>query len=61
MLSQVPTPDRRPTVQVNIKNLIDEVQCSQTVRESLNLSLRHEVARLIVWQVIQTQRFPVAS
>ena len=25
--------DRSPTVQVNIKNLIDEVQCYQTVRE----------------------------
>src|SRR5215213_687055 len=26
-------PDRSPTLQVNIKNLIDEVQCYQTVRE----------------------------
>src|SRR6266705_4741404 len=26
-------PHRSPTVQVNIKNLIDEVQCYQTVRE----------------------------
>src|SRR5712691_2036336 len=26
-------PDRSPTVQVNIKNLIDDVQCYQTVRE----------------------------
>src|SRR5215471_1100580 len=25
--------DRSPTVQVNIKNLIDDVQCYQTVRE----------------------------
>src|SRR5262249_15082838 len=32
MPSHVPTPDRSPTVQVNIKNLIDEVQCYQTVR-----------------------------
>jgi transposase-like protein len=29
----VPTHDRRPTVQVNIKNLIDDGQCYQTVRE----------------------------
>jgi len=29
----IPTPDRSPTVQVNIKNLIDDVQCYQTVRE----------------------------
>src|SRR5712691_984850 len=33
MPSHVPTPDRSPTVQVNIKNLIDDVQCYQTVRE----------------------------
>src|SRR5712671_1137906 len=33
MRSHVPTPDRSPTVQVNIKNLIDDVQCCQTVRE----------------------------
>src|SRR5215813_1951844 len=33
MPSHVPTPDRSPTLQVNIKNLIDEVQCYQTVRE----------------------------
>src|SRR5256885_12464902 len=33
MPSHVPTPDRSPTVQVNIKKLIDEVQCYQTVRE----------------------------
>jgi transposase-like protein len=33
MSSYVPTPDRSPTVQVNIKHLIDEVQCYQTVRE----------------------------
>jgi hypothetical protein len=32
MPSHVPTPDRSPTVQVNIKHLIDEVQCYQTVR-----------------------------
>jgi hypothetical protein len=31
--SHVPTPDRSPTAQVNIKNLIDEVQCYETVRE----------------------------
>src|SRR5215467_10315287 len=29
----LPTPDRSPMVQVNITNLIDEVQCYQTVRE----------------------------
>ena len=33
MPSHVPTPDRSPTLQVNITNLIDEVQCYQTVRE----------------------------
>src|SRR5215831_18382865 len=33
MPSHVPTPDRSPTVQVNITKLIDEVQCYQTVRE----------------------------
>ena len=33
MPSHVPTPDRSPTLQVNIKNLIDDGQCSQTVRE----------------------------
>jgi hypothetical protein len=33
MPSHIPTPDRSPTVQVNIKNLIDEVQCYRTVRE----------------------------
>src|SRR2546428_2960132 len=33
MPSHVPTPDRSPTVQINIKNLIDDVQCYQTVRE----------------------------
>src|SRR5262245_58430261 len=38
MTSQFLTPDRSPMVQVNIKRLIDDVQCSQTVRESLNLS-----------------------
>jgi hypothetical protein len=32
MPSHVPTPDRNPTVQVNIKNLVDDVQCYQTVR-----------------------------
>src|SRR5712664_4328654 len=32
MTSHVPNPDRSPTVQVNIKNLIDAVQCYQTVR-----------------------------
>jgi transposase-like protein len=32
MSSHFPTPDRSPTLQVNIKNLIDEVQCYQTVR-----------------------------
>jgi len=29
----VPTHDRSPTVQINIKNLIDDGQCYQTVRE----------------------------
>ena len=33
MSSQFPPSDRSPTVQVNIKNLIDEVQCYRTVRE----------------------------
>src|SRR6266699_1528559 len=33
MTSHLPTPDRSPMVQVNIKKLIDEVQCYQTVRE----------------------------
>src|ERR687892_1391900 len=33
MRAHFPTPDRSPTLQVNIKNLIDEVQCYQTVRE----------------------------
>jgi transposase-like protein len=33
MPSHVPTPDRSPTLQINIKNLIDEVQCYQTVRD----------------------------
>src|SRR5262249_3519660 len=33
MTSQFPTPDRSPMVQVNIKRLIDDVQCYQTVRE----------------------------
>jgi hypothetical protein len=31
--SHFPTHARSPTVQVNIKNLIDDVQCYQTVRE----------------------------
>ena len=33
MTSYCPNPDRSPTLQVNIKNLIDDVQCYQTVRE----------------------------
>src|SRR5262252_9530947 len=33
MTSQFPTPNRSPMVQVNIKRLIDDVQCYQTVRE----------------------------
>src|SRR5919202_2585254 len=33
MPSHVPTPDRSPTVQVNITNLVDDVQCYQTVRD----------------------------
>ena len=32
MSSHFPTPHRSPTLQVNIKNLIDAVQCYQTVR-----------------------------
>src|SRR5262245_66406007 len=33
MPSHFPIPDRSPAVQINIKNLIDDVQCYQTVRE----------------------------
>src|SRR2546422_7494130 len=33
MPSHFPIPDRSPMVQINIKNLIDDVQCYQTVRE----------------------------
>src|ERR1051326_7381609 len=33
MHSHVPPPDRSSTLQVNIKNLIDEVQCYQTIRD----------------------------
>ena len=33
MTSHVPHHARSPTLQVNIKNLIDDVQCYQTVRE----------------------------
>src|ERR687885_1332865 len=33
MASHSTIPARSPTVQVNIKNLIDDVQCYQTVRE----------------------------
>ena len=33
MTSQFPTPDRSPMLQVNIKRLINDVQCYQTVRE----------------------------
>src|SRR5215831_3302496 len=33
MTSQFLTPDRSPMLQVNITNLIDDVQCYQTVRE----------------------------
>ncbi len=33
MRSSFPTPDRSPMLQINIKNLIDDVQCYQTVRE----------------------------
>src|SRR5256885_5237858 len=33
MVSHFPNPDRSPTVQVNIKKLIDDVQCYQTVRD----------------------------
>src|SRR5215510_15243183 len=32
MRSDFPTPDRSPTLQINITNLIDDVQCYQTVR-----------------------------
>ena len=31
--SYLPIPDRSPTVQVNIKNLVDDGQCYQTVRD----------------------------
>jgi transposase-like protein len=31
--SHASIPHRSPTVQVNIKNLVDDVQCDQTVRE----------------------------
>ena len=34
MPSHSTIPHRSPTVQVNIKNLIDDAQCYQTVRES---------------------------
>ena len=33
MRSSFPTPDRSPTLQINITSLIDDVQCYQTVRE----------------------------
>src|SRR5712671_4690518 len=33
MTSHCPNHDRSPTLQINIKNLIDDVQCYQTVRE----------------------------
>ena len=33
MRSHFPTPDRSATLQINIKNLIDDVQCYQTVRD----------------------------
>ena len=33
MPSHSTIPDRSPTVQVNIKHLIDDVQCYQTVRD----------------------------
>src|ERR687892_320453 len=33
MRAHFPTPDRSPTLQVNIKNLIDDVLCYQTIRE----------------------------
>jgi transposase-like protein len=33
MTSHVPNPDRSPPLQVHITNLIDDVQCYQTVRE----------------------------
>src|SRR5215471_3611985 len=33
MPSDIPIPARSPTVQVNIKNLIDDSQCYQTVRQ----------------------------
>src|SRR5262245_40967633 len=32
-MSHFPTLDRSPTLQVNIKHLVDDVQCYQTVRE----------------------------
>src|SRR2546427_11928989 len=33
MTSHVPNHARSPTLQVNIKNLIDDIQCYKTVRE----------------------------
>ena len=33
MRAHFPTPDRSPTLQINITSLIDDVQCYQTVRE----------------------------
>ena len=36
-----PEPRQSPTVQVNITNLIDDVQCYQTVRELL--ARRHQL------------------
>ncbi len=52
MRSHVPTPDRSPTVQVNIKNLIDEVQCYSPFAPSISNCLNF---KLLVESSIQSQ------
>src|SRR5262249_18734389 len=54
MASHFPTPDRSPTVQVNIKNLIDDVQCYQTVRELgvFCIYLLYVTTSLLWWQAV---------
>src|SRR5215510_5603711 len=54
MTSHFPTPDRSPTVQVNIKNLIDDVQCYQTVRELgvFCIYLLYVSTSLLWWQAV---------
>src|SRR2546425_5582001 len=49
MPSHVPNPDRSPTVQVNIKNLIDDGQCYQTVREDVATSGFDSVKAHVHW------------